>query len=403
MSKNKTMPPTVSVIRVFISSPSDVADERATVSEIIEEINKIGQKEKTIILQAVLWETDVHPAFSSDSQEVINEQVSDEYEIFVGIMWSKFGTPTKRAESGTVEEFRRAYRRFEKDHNSVTIMFYFKDTPIAPSRINTDEIIKIQSFRNELMDKGGLFKEFKSLDEFKALLRLNLTAMKNEWRSRISPLHISLSQKVQKQVGAEIDVSSTEDDELGYLELLELGIESFYKVTIVVGRMTNAMEELGKKTTRRTSDLKKMQHVDGLVWVKKVKSIAKKSAIDMEEYVARTETEIPLFSAALRDGIRSFGDLANLSTDFDADNIDDLQDSLGVVSGLKDAIIQTSQQIEMFMQTVDSLPRLTKRFIRAKRRTVAVLNRVIEEYQAGQLLAVEVERVIAQVISRANG
>ena len=41
----------------------------------------------------------------SDPQQIINSQVSDEYDIFIGILWTRFGTPTERAGSGTEEEF----------------------------------------------------------------------------------------------------------------------------------------------------------------------------------------------------------------------------------------------------------------------------------------------------------
>ncbi len=50
-----------------------------------------------------------------DSQDVINKQIGSDYHIFVGIMWKKFGTETKRAGSGTEEEFSLAYDRYKKN------------------------------------------------------------------------------------------------------------------------------------------------------------------------------------------------------------------------------------------------------------------------------------------------
>ena len=37
---------------------------------------------------------DVAPAFGSEPQEVVNKQIQD-YDIFVGILWHRIGTPTK--------------------------------------------------------------------------------------------------------------------------------------------------------------------------------------------------------------------------------------------------------------------------------------------------------------------
>ncbi|MYD31374.1 MAG: DUF4062 domain-containing protein, partial [Nitrospira sp. SB0661_bin_20] len=64
-------------------------------------------------MDVVRWETRTTPGFGKDPQDVINKQISDAYDIFIGIMWTRFGTPTPRAGSGTEEEFLRAYDRYK--------------------------------------------------------------------------------------------------------------------------------------------------------------------------------------------------------------------------------------------------------------------------------------------------
>lgn len=65
-----------------------------------------------------------------DSQDVVNRQIGD-FDLFVGVMWKRFGSPTKRAESGTEEEFERAYATY-KEFGKPRIMFYFRTTPFYP-------------------------------------------------------------------------------------------------------------------------------------------------------------------------------------------------------------------------------------------------------------------------------
>ena len=60
-------------------------------------------------LEAVRWESHCNPGVGSNVQSVINEQIGPT-DIYVGIMWKRFGTPTGRAGSGTEEEFKAAYR-----------------------------------------------------------------------------------------------------------------------------------------------------------------------------------------------------------------------------------------------------------------------------------------------------
>jgi len=70
---------------------------------------------------------------------VINDQIAEmgKFHLFVGIFWNRLGTPTPRAESGTVEEVERATAALEK-HGRPDIWLYFSK---APASLNTDEEI----------------------------------------------------------------------------------------------------------------------------------------------------------------------------------------------------------------------------------------------------------------------
>ena len=62
---------------------------------------------------------------------VINRQLPDDCDIFLGVMWARFGTATPRAGSGTEEEFERALTRHQANSRSVMILFYFKQASFA--------------------------------------------------------------------------------------------------------------------------------------------------------------------------------------------------------------------------------------------------------------------------------
>ena len=80
------------------------------------------------------------------TQQIINQDFGDDYDIFIGIIWKKFGTKTEVAESGTEEEFLRALKRFENGEN-IQILFYFKSEPIPFDEINPEQILKIKNFK----------------------------------------------------------------------------------------------------------------------------------------------------------------------------------------------------------------------------------------------------------------
>jgi len=129
-------------LKVFIASPGDVIEERDALARLIRDINDVLAflaPEKRLILELVRYETHAYPDLGMP-QDVINRQIPVDYDIFVGVMWKRVGTPTAHAPSGTIEEFRRAVARRKTSHLP-RIMFYFCDEKIAiPS---PDEISQI--------------------------------------------------------------------------------------------------------------------------------------------------------------------------------------------------------------------------------------------------------------------
>ena len=84
---------------VFVSSPSDVAKERQVVADVIDEINLTHGKPMGYRLDLWKYEDRAHPS-ANKPQDLINE-IIEPYQIFIGIMWKRFGTPTLVANSGT--------------------------------------------------------------------------------------------------------------------------------------------------------------------------------------------------------------------------------------------------------------------------------------------------------------
>lgn len=151
------------VLSVFVASPDDVEAERGKLEDVIRELNVAWSRELGIRLDLVRWETHAYPGMGADAQDVINDQIPDDYDIFVGIMWCRYGTPTGRAGSGTVEEFDRAKTRHDREPNSVQLMAYFKDEPVPPSQLDPEQLLKVNAFRDSLGDEGALYWKFNGI------------------------------------------------------------------------------------------------------------------------------------------------------------------------------------------------------------------------------------------------
>jgi hypothetical protein len=176
----------LTVLRVFVASPGDVSDEREKLKVVIDELNHGIAGHKGLILKLLRWETDAWPGFGEDAQDVINQQIGP-YDIFIGILWKRFGTPTKRAGSGTEEEFEQAYTLWS-EYGRPRIMLYFNMTPFYPSTEDTEQFRKVLDFKEKAGEKGALYWEYNGSDEFKEFVRSHLTKEILRWENYVSPI-----------------------------------------------------------------------------------------------------------------------------------------------------------------------------------------------------------------------
>lgn len=137
--------------RLFLASPGDVPSERKVMEKVVAEINQTHGVPFDYRLELVRWQTHAAPA-AGRPQQVINEMVGD-YDIFVGVMWRRFGTPSAGFGSGTEEEFRIAYGAWEQ-RQSMPLMFYFCQQPFMPRETDElEQMRKVLLFRKELSGK----------------------------------------------------------------------------------------------------------------------------------------------------------------------------------------------------------------------------------------------------------
>lgn len=163
----------IRIFRCFIASPGDTSEERDLCDKVIEDINTSMGSYFGFRLETVKWENNVHPAIGTDGQDVINEQLGLNYDIFIGIMYMRFGTPTPRAGSGTEEEFNRAVS-LHQANNYVEIMFYFNNKASNISDIDATQLFEVKAFKEKVRNAGCLYWDYDGQEEFANYLRKHL-------------------------------------------------------------------------------------------------------------------------------------------------------------------------------------------------------------------------------------
>jgi len=163
------------IIPVMIASPGDVSAEREIVREVLHDWNDVNAATSKVVLTAVGWETHSSPELGARSQEIINSRLLKDCDLLIGVFWTRLGTPTGSAPSGTVEEIREHVGRGKP------AMLYFSSKPVAPQSIDTAQFSAVQAFKEECKSLG-LIEEYDDEQEFRRKLakQLQVTLLRNE-------------------------------------------------------------------------------------------------------------------------------------------------------------------------------------------------------------------------------
>ncbi len=384
------MPRTEDVLTIFLASPGDVEDERSRFAEAIVDWNRAWSRNLGLRLELVRWEDDAFPAVGEDAQEVINQQLPPDYDLFVGLMWSRFGTPTGRADSGTKEEFDRALERHKHAPGSINILFYFKDAPISPSKLDPSQLAKVQDFRRSLSDVGVLSWEFTDTDQFERLVSLHITKHVQAWRQNRdqATMPVQAEGRSLEPIGASPVASEqhTIDDDSGYIDLLEVFAERSAEMSEIALRLSAAQRELTEQSAKGRQELDDLRARPHEVSAVKVRRGIGRVADEMLRFTSRVEAELPLFRAAADSSMSALVRAATVVVEFDPEQARSTKEAaFQLLATLAQARLSTQD----FRASTAGLPRMTKELNIAKRKQVAALERLAEEFENAERLLAE--------------
>ena len=148
------------ILRVFLASPGDLQEERTAVRDAVAEFNGSLAEHFGYQIQLDGWEDTI--AGSGRPQSRINQEV-DQCELFIGMIWKRWGTPPAldgRFTSGFEEEFERAKERYQETGRP-EISLFFKNVPDDISEDPGDDLKKVLAFRKRMIaEKEFFFQEF---------------------------------------------------------------------------------------------------------------------------------------------------------------------------------------------------------------------------------------------------
>lgn len=384
----------VTLLKVFVASPEDVKGERKSVTKIVDELNDIRVKDN-ILLKVVKWETDVSPGVDEYPQEVINKQIGDDYDIFIGIMWKQFGTPTGRAGSGTEEEFDRAYERYQKDPNNIQIMVYFNQTsPTNLDDIDIEQLNLVREFKSNLGVEGVLYWHYDGIDSFERFLRMHLIKKIQQWGKSwgTNSIKAKIKESIQEMDEKESIINFDDNEEYGLIDLIEIGNDNFETSVQSLNRISDAIIAVGDNIEVKGEEFKQSQTPTPNM--KQGQRILKSISNEMEEFVERIKPELPIFSDNFSMGIDTLTHAAALTNDFQIETEDPILNAIKTVQEIRESILPALRSVQGLRDTTNNLPRISRDINMAKKHMVTILDELIKEINSAKDLTSEAEKTL---------
>ena len=420
-----TMPQPIIKLTLFASTTSEGAAEISALRTVIDGLNRQLESAHAITLRMVSWPDDVRPGVNTDPQSEINRQIA-RYDIYLGILGTRFGTPTPRNMSGTQEEFEAALSRFNSDTTSVRLLFYFKKSLVGidPYQLDVGELQKVQRFRGDLEARGVLYRDFENTDGFIDLVKTHLFdliaeewhAEAGKWTSVDTPTQPPTP--MQERPQAELDTRSSnaarpknrtsdskskalpdeddpedsdedEGDDLGLLDHAENLHSVVNAMSVTFTSMSEHITLVGSKISERTKeigDVKQSQAKARTVAnsatqqrnVSRFKDIINGAADDIIEFVRDLAQDVTVYRVDNRVMLSELCALLAARRELGVAT-DDSNEDLTALLTLVETMKTVKGQVGGFQRAMQEAPALTGKFKKARGRGVSMIGELIAE------------------------
>lgn len=175
------------VLKIMLASPTDVSQERQVTRLVINEWNTIHSEDRRIVLMPVGSETHSSPEMGNRPQAIINKQILKDCDLLLAVFWTRLGSPTGAAASGTVEEI--------EEHIAAgkPALIYFSSAPVRPDSVDNNQYTALLEFK-ESCRKRGLVEDYENLEEFRSLFARHLaqTIIRNFANDAVDEIDLKL-------------------------------------------------------------------------------------------------------------------------------------------------------------------------------------------------------------------
>jgi hypothetical protein len=273
-------------------------------------------------------------------------------------------------------------------------MFYFKDAAIIPSKIDTDQLSKVNEFK-ERFNSLGLYHTFETTEDFKNLFSLHLFDVVCSWVDKLSGKEkglklapaieiIESKEAVSPQFFrsgplsvSEIILDSIENsdenaEEMGILDLVEKAGNSIDSSLSRIENIGEALTSLSAKMNEKTKQISNLVNLPQGEKNNLMKIISDEFSIDLFTYANTLESETNVLKTTFTDGIKKYHEAITITTSFKMEKPEDLSKALEVGIYAKNQLEILQKQQLSFLDSIKGLPPMTTKMNKAKKKAIEV-------------------------------
>lgn len=266
------------VLKVFISSPSDVPDARAEAVRQVQKLNDDPAISAEFLIEIIEYER-APPIAGRPPQETINEYMgrAATSDLVICVFGQWFGTEHfiggRSYPSGTYYEFSTAERAYRRSRGIKPIILLYRMLRDPPPPESTDEVKEqaqrvedfFRDFKSQASIYQGLYEEHREIEGFSASLasKLKPVILKEFSQQKVAPR----SQSLANRFGLRIDYEVSRADMIskvrqiwvdGVLNDLTSRVVASFETPIQVGKA------LGSSTGTQSASARHLSHGEHL-------------------------------------------------------------------------------------------------------------------------------------------
>lgn len=251
---------------------------------------------------------------------------------------------------------------------------------------------------------GILHWSFNSESQLENLLKVHLINQVKDVKKELdnTDREEGIDAQVEDKSTVQLQVFATpeeSDEEMGYLDFMELFLNNMTQVRTIMGNMGSHIEELGEQMSRTTSKIDIINKAPNKS-PHSYRILIDRSASDVNNYVQLTNVELPIYRELFTTGIDAFSSVLTIM-EVNKSEVDlvELEGLLEEIVGARTNIGGLAQSVVGFRNAVENWPSVSKTLSRANKMLRLTLNELIKEFTDSEILLGQLQETVERILS----